>query len=249
MGPTDDLFYSKPSPNLLTREEEQELGRRSRLGDVEARNELVTRNLALVVSIVLKFKSYGVDLQDLVSRANLALIRAAEKFDPDRGCKFSTYATFWIKQGIYNAIAESGAEVRIPRDAYELGRYVAKRFKDRPLNVQDIVKELGMDHKDAIKAYDALRAVNRQKDQTAFMEMESTSSGEQDAMEANELLPLLLVELNEREKKIISKRFGFDGKAMTLKDIGDEQGVCKERIRQLETKALEKMRKKLATLK
>ena len=248
---------------LLTPEEEIELAARIAKGDERARARMIESNLRLVVKIAKDYANYGVPLVDLISEGNIGLIRAVEKFDPKKGGKLSTYAAWWIKQSIKRALANQGKTVRLPIHLVDklarvrrISALMAEDLGREPTD-SELSEELGIPREKLALLLQASKQ-NRSMDETTHDDS-IVSFGEViaddraiDPLEAlsqkNGLdeLDLVLDSLNERETEIIGARFGLNGKRiLTLEEIGRDFGVSRERIRQIQNIALNKMQKAL----
>ena len=248
---------------LLTPEEEIELAARIAKGDERARARMIESNLRLVVKIAKDYANYGVPLVDLISEGNIGLIRAVEKFDPNKGGKLSTYAAWWIKQSIKRALANQGKTVRLPIHLVDklarvrrISALMAEDLGREPTD-SELSEELGIPREKLALLLQASKQ-NRSMDETTH-DNSIVSFGEVivddraiDPLEAlsqkNGLdeLDLVLDTLNERETEIIGARFGLNGKRiLTLEEIGRDFGVSRERIRQIQNVALNKMQKAL----
>ncbi|MGN0673676.1 MAG: RNA polymerase sigma factor RpoD [Anaerovoracaceae bacterium] len=262
--PTDDpvrmYFKEIGKVPLLTADEERELAIRIENGDEEAKKKLCESNLRLVVSIARRYLNRGLSFLDLIQEGNLGLIKAVEKFDYSKGYKFSTYATWWIRQAITRSIADQARTIRIPVHMVEtinklirISRQLLQELGREP-TAEEIAKEMGI-------SVEKVREIKKISQDPVSLE---TPIGEEEDSHLGDFIPdedipspveaaaysmlqkqlrEVLDTLSEREKKVLILRFGLDdGRPRTLEEVGKEFNVTRERIRQIEAKALRKLR-------
>jgi RNA polymerase primary sigma factor len=248
---------------LLTADEEKTLARRIAVGDTEARDQMVRANLRLVVNIARGYTGKGLALQDLIEEGNLGLLRAVEGFDPNMNTRFSTYASYWIKQSIKRALVNTAKTIRIPAYMVELlakWRRATNQLTDdlgRPPTNEETAKFLGLPKKKLNIIKKAIRVYNSapQTDQTeagwSIDEMLSdgrTKTPDTEMVENDDLRQVmhLLDKMDPREATVLRMRFGLnDEEPKTLKEIGESLGLTRERVRQIESEALAKLSESL----
>ena len=246
--------------NLLTTDEEIELAKRMAQGDEEAKKKLAEANLRLVVSIAKRYVGRGMLFLDLIQEGNLGLIKAIDKFDYEKGFKFSTYATWWIRQAITRAIADQARTIRIPVHMVEtINKYVRISRQllqelGRDPKPEEIAERMGIPlekireiQKISLDPVSLETPIGEEEDSHLgdFVEDEGALSPPDSAafMLLKKQLEEVLDTLTEREKKVLALRFGLDdGRSRTLEEVGKEFGVTRERIRQIEAKALRKLK-------
>jgi RNA polymerase primary sigma factor len=249
---------------LLSAEEEVALAERIKQGDQEARSHMIRANLRLVVKIAQDYSNYGMPVTDLISEGNIGLMKAVERFDPEKGGKLSTYAAWWIKQSIKRALANQSKTIRLPVHMVDkiakmrrISVILAEALGREPTD-EELADEVGLPHRKLALLRQAsyrpasLDAPINEGESTEFGEVISDERAENplDMLSDKNLhgeLDGLLSVLDERERRIIDNRFGLNGrKALTLEEVGREFGVTRERIRQLQNSALNKMRRALS---
>jgi RNA polymerase primary sigma factor len=244
---------------LLTREEERELARRKDEGDEEAKRRLIESNLRLVMAITRNYTRANVPLLDLIQEGNLGLIRAVEKFDYKLGYKLSTYATWWIRQAITRALADQGRTIRLPVHVADQVRRLlrARRQLAQKLNHEPTLSELA---RETQQTEERVRELLELVEIPVSLEtpvgdgeslygdliedIHSLAPHEQTAQQARaKELAGALEQLNPRMRRVLSLRFGLDGESpQTLEEVGSQLGITRERVRQLETRALRELR-------
>ena len=248
---------------LLSADEEKSLARRIAEGDMGARDHMVRANLRLVVNISRSYTNRGLPLPDLIEEGNLGLMRAVEGFDPDMGTRFSTYASYWIKQSVKRALVNTAKTVRVPAYMVELlgkWRKMSAHLSDtlgRTATPEEIAKALEIPKRklEIVKKALALYQTSPQSEAGeggwSLGEMltdDKTPAPEDDLTEADSIARALdlMDELDERESTILRLRFGLDGdEPKTLKEIGEVLGLTRERVRQIETDALRRLNRGL----
>ena len=244
---------------LLNAEQEREIAQKMADGDEEAKEMLINSNLRLVVSIAKKYMNRGLSLLDLIQEGNIGLIKAVDKFDYTKGFKFSTYATWWIRQAITRAIADQARTIRIPVHMVEtinkLTRVQRQLVQDlgREPTTEELAKEMGMEPakiREIQKISQDPISIDKPVGEEEDSHLVDFISNDELAAPEEEVARILLKEdlikalnsLTERERKVIELRFGLkDGIPMTLEQVGKKLGVTRERIRQIEAKAIRKL--------
>ncbi|MEQ1828478.1 MAG: RNA polymerase sigma factor RpoD/SigA [Pirellula sp.] len=258
-SPLETYLREINETKLLTADDEQMLARQIAQGDAQARDRMVRANLRLVVNIARSYVGKGLALQDLIEEGNLGLLRAVEGFDPDMGTRFSTYASYWIKQSIKRALINSSKTIRIPAYMVELlskWRRATARLSDelgRMPTQEEIARILGLPKKKlpiikkAIQVYNATPHSDQSDSGWSLgeMVMDERHKSPDEAMVDHDVLKTaieLLATLDVREATVLKMRFGLgDTPPHTLKEIGAELGLTRERVRQIETEALARL--------
>ncbi len=243
---------------LLTADEEKRFARRAQRGDESARQRMIESNLRLVVKIARRYCNRGLPLLDLIEEGNLGLIHAVKKFDPERGFRFSTYATWWIRQTIERAIMNQSGAVRLPihiikdiNSCLRAARYIRQQ-QDRAPTAAEIADYMGRDVANVERLMGlhervTLRSGNSDDDAGPVDRLQARQDAEPSRCAQKDLVNTIVdhwvCELNDKQRAVVERRFGLHGyRRATLEQIGDEIGVTRERVRQIQLDALKNLR-------
>jgi len=245
---------------LLSPAEEIRFATRMRRGDEEARKRLTVSNLRLVVSVAKKYLYYGLPLLDLIEEGTLGLLKAVDRYDPSRKCKFSTYATWWIKQAITRSLSNYGRTIRIPvyvTDSiakYKRAAQLLYEREGREPTVEEIAGQMGVAYEEALKLHEYAQGVPsleslmhvEEDGEVVGAEIAEEARNEEDVVERilrSQRLNQLMEQLTPRESEILRHRYGLgDGESHTLEETGKQFNLTRERIRQIENEVIEKLR-------
>jgi RNA polymerase primary sigma factor len=252
-----DYFARIGKDKLLTHQEEIDLSKRVKRGDNAARKRLIEKNLKLVVSIAKKSRGRGLSFEDLIQEGNIGLIRAVEKFDPDRGFRFATYATWWIRQAVQRAVADKGRTIRVPVRIGDKMREMARTYNELSAEMQRapsdemVAERLGWSVEGIREVKDAMPGATTSLNQPLTSDEGSSELGElvederssdtpgtvMSGMETSQLGEAV-DSLPERYRYVLVRRYGLDGKdPATLAELGDELEISREMVRQLQLQA------------
>ncbi|HET7272383.1 MAG TPA: RNA polymerase sigma factor RpoD/SigA [Rubrobacter sp.] len=247
---------------LLTHQEEIDLSKRARKGDKAARKRLIEKNLRLVVSIAKKSRGHGLSFEDLIQEGNIGLMTAVGKFDSDRGFRFSTYATWWIRQAVQRAVADKGRTIRVPVHMGEKIRKMARTYNElsaeleRAPSDETVAERLGWSVEDLREVKDAMPGATTSLNQPLTSDEDSSELGElvEDKRSPDTLATVIsemessqlgeaIAGLPERYRYVLVRRYGLDDKdPATLAELGDELELSRERVRQLQLQAVARLK-------
>jgi RNA polymerase primary sigma factor len=242
--------------NLLTHQEEIDLSKRAKAGDKRARQRLIEKNLRLVVSVAKKYRGYGLPFEDLIQEGNIGLMKAVEKYDPERGFRFSTYATWWIRQAVQRAVADKGRTIRVPVHMTEKIRKMARTYNElsaefeRDPTDEEVAERLGWTADEVRNVKGAMpdagslnQPLSSEADSSELGELvederASDTAGEVMREMETQGLQAAIEGLPERHRHVLVRRYGLDDqKAATLAQLSEELKVSRERVRQLQREA------------
>jgi RNA polymerase primary sigma factor len=251
-----DYFARIDKGKLLTHEEEIDLSKRAKAGDEKARQRLIEKNLRLAVSVAKKYRGMGLPFEDLIQEGNIGLMKAVEKYDPDRGWRFSTYATWWVRQAVQRAMADKGRTIRVPVHMGEKIRKMARaynelsaEFEREPTDEEvaarlewtaDEVRNVKGAMPDAVSLNQSLTSDDDSSEVGDFVEDEQASDTAGEVMREMETEGLqgAIEGLPERHRRVLVRRYGLDDqKPATLADLSEELKISRERVRQLQREA------------
>src|SRR5215218_6883128 len=255
-------YFARIDGKLLTHQEEIDLSKRAKKGDEAARKSLIEKNLRLVVSVAKKSRGRGLPFEDLIQEGNIGLMRAVEKFDSDRGFRFSTYATWWIRQAVQRAVADKGGPIRVPVHVGEKMRKMARTYNelwaelDGAPSDEAVAERLGWSVEGIRKVKDAMPEATTSLNQPLSSDKGSSELGELVEDERSSDTPATVMSemesselgeaidgLPERYRYVLVRRYGLDDRdPATLAELSDELGLSRERIRQLQMQAMQRLK-------